>query len=484
MFRTTASSINSQALQFANRFNTNIALYHKQISSGERLHRPSDEPVGFRQIISVHARLQELNADLFSVQDTEAKLNQSVSQLTTVNQLIVTAKTLTQQAIQANSQSERDAIAIELESILRSVQDIAQTKAAGAFLYGGTRTDQTPFRFGNEIQPGGTLAVEYLGSSLASQAYVGQSVTVKSFYSGTDIFGAPGRKATQVYGLTGARSGSGTDNIIGRATLQVRHTATTYQAGSGIAVGTSSAGNDTVIGPLGSHTIRIIDTSGDGSAGTISLNNGPPVAFTNSDTNLAVKGGDGHFIYVNTTSITPGFDGDIALSATGTLSVDGGATTTAINFSGNQIVSVGSSGKFAHIDSTAIRRTGDDYLEFPGSSNAFQVLHELIQDLRGTRPMDNLKQADSLGRRLGDLETVSDKILETVGNQSASLRTLQQLGSRIEDFKLESELRLNDIQSTNIPQAILKMKNDQSLLEYTYAITANIMSVQLINFLR
>jgi flagellar hook-associated protein 3 FlgL len=403
MFRTTSSTVNMQAMQYANRFNTNIALYHQQISSGERLHRPSDEPVGFRQIISVTARLEEFKADLFSIQDTNSKLNHSVSQLTTANQLIVTAKTLTQQAVQANSQSERDALAIELDSILRSLQDISRTSVAGAYLYGGTRTDKPPFRFGSETQPGGTLDVEYLGAQFASQAYVGQSVTVKSFYPGPEIFGAAGRQPTQLYGATGAGIGSGTDNLVGRATLQVRHTETIYASGSGIAPGSSSAGNDTVIGPRGTHKIQITDTSGDGSAGTISLNGGPPIAFTNSDANLAVKSGDGQVVYLDTRNITPGFVGEIGLRALGTMSVDGGATKTAIDFSNNQIVTVGATGRMAHIDSSNIFRTGDNYLEFPGTSNAFQVIHELIQDLRGGRNLDNRELSDSLGRRLGEL---------------------------------------------------------------------------------
>lgn len=484
MLRTTAFAVSTQAIQFANRFNANIAHYHKQISSGERLHRPSDEPVGFRQIISINARIEELSADLFSVQDTENKLNNSVTQLTSVNDLLVTAKILTQQAIQATSQSEREAIAIEVDSLLRNLQDIAQTRSAGAYLFGGTRTDSKPFSFEGETSPGGTLNVDYLGSQIASLAYVGQSVTVKTFYSGAEIFGSNERQPTTVIGNSGARRGQGTDNMVGRGTLQIRHTSTTYAAGSGIIPGTSSPSGDTVIGSSGTHRVQITDTSGNGSAGTISLNNGPPVAFTNGDTNLEVKGSDGHTIFVNTTSIIAGFDGTIDVTGNGTLSVDGGATTIPIDFTDNQVVTVGSTGRFAHIDSRQIQRAGDNYLEFPGTSDAFQVLYELTQDLREVRTLSNKELADSLGRRLGDLEKLSNTVLETVGNQAASLKTLRQLGERIEDIKLESELNLNVVQSTNIAETVLKMRNDQTLLEYTYSITANIASVQLIDFLR
>ncbi|HMO13171.1 MAG TPA: hypothetical protein PKD64_01855 [Pirellulaceae bacterium] len=484
LYRVPSSHFSSQAIFYANRLNSNVAAYQKQIASGMRLHRPSEEPVSFRQASSLTAQMEQLDADYFIIRDSESKLNQSVSILTEAADLLSTAKVLTQQGIQSLSQSERDALAIEVENILAGMKRIAQTQAAGAFIFGGARTNANPFTFGERSVAGGTLPVTYNGSEVTSRAFVGATLTVDTYYPGHNIFGRFERKDAQIFGSTGAKIGQGTANIIGRATLQVRHTETIFAPGSGIAAGTSSPGNDSIIGPSGVHFVEIIDTVGDGSAGTISLNGGPEFAFSNADTNLEIRDRSGNRIFVNTTNITAGFFGTVNIQANGTLSVDNGLSSLAIDFSSSQTVVDSTTNRFVHIDSTSIKAVGDDYLEFPGTSNAFQILDEIVQDLRGARNLSNADFAHSLDRRLSELDIVANNILDTVGRQSATLYSLRQLDSRVADFRTDAEERLSIIQSTNIADAIMRLTNDQNLLQYTYAITAQIASVQLLNFLR
>src|SRR5262249_39694406 len=136
-------------------------------------------------------------------------------------------------------------------------------------------------------------------------------------YSGQAVFGATNRGATTVIGTTGAKAGSGTDTATANTQLLVSHTLTTFASGSGVAAGTSSAAGDTIIGASGTHKLTINDTSGNGSAGTISLNGGPPVSYDSSQTNLKVQGPNGEVVYLDTTAMTPGFNGTIDMTATG-----------------------------------------------------------------------------------------------------------------------------------------------------------------------
>ena len=105
---------------------------------------------------------------------------------------------------------------------------------------------------------------------------------------------------------------------------------------------------------------------------------------------------------------------------------------------------------------------GDDYLEFPGTSDAFQIVYELVQDLRNTRDLDGEQLAATLDRRLGELSNMSDHVLNVMGQQSASLQTLRQLEFRIQDLQLETETQLNNIQSTDIAETVLRLQNDQA----------------------
>lgn len=484
VYRATSFAIGAQSIRFVQQYSSNILNYQNHISSGLRIHRPSDDPVGFRQVSSFSARLQELRTEEFSLKDAENKLNTGVSQLQETNNLLSQAKVLTQQGISALTQSERNAIAVEMESLLASLQDITKTTSAGAFLFGGTRTDQQPYEFSDPQAAGGTLNVEYFGSYQNSRALVGESVAIDTFYAGTTVFADPNRGETILFGNSGAALAAGTDNLVGRSTLQVRHSTTTYLGASGIAPGSSSGKGDTIIGPVGEFSITINDTSGNGSAGTISLGGNKEFAWTNADTNLEVTGPSGEKIYVDMSAISPGFNGTVDIVADGTLSVDGGLTTETIDFSSSQTITDSTSGRFVHIDSSQISSAGDDYLEFPGTSDAFQIVYELVQDLRNSRDLDGEQLAATLDRRLGELSNMSDHVLNVMGQQSASLQTLRQLEFRIQDLQLETETQLNNIQSTDIAETVVRLQNDQSLLEYTYAITAEISSIGLIDFLR
>ncbi len=483
-FRTTSFSMSQQAIDYAAKYNANISKYQKQISSGLRIHRPSDDPIAFRQISSLSARLTELSTEGGSILVATAKLNAGVSQLTEANGLLVRGKLIAQQGVQSLSDSERAALAIEVDGLLSSLKNITGTKTAGAFMFGGAKTDVHPFEFGDPLVEGGTLTVDYRGSEFNSRSFISEAVSIDTLFAGDDIFGNSQRGETILHGSTGAARGSGTDNLIGRATLQVRHTSTTYLGGSGVVAGASSADGDTIIGQAGKHTLTINDTSGTGASGTVSLNGGNSVAFASTDTNLELTGPNGGKIFIDLSAITPGFNGTVDIASDGTLSVDGGMTTTAIDFSGNQTIVDSTSDRFANIDSTGITTVGDEYLDFPGTSDAFQILFELSEDLRNTRGLSNTELAESLDSRIGELDRMSDHILSVVGNQSASLQTLERLEFRNQDLALETEYQLHELQATNIPEAVLRFENDQSLLQYTYAITAQINSIGIIDFLR
>ncbi len=483
-FRTNSFASSNQTLRYSAQYNANIQKYQQQISSGLRIHRPSDDPVSFRQISSLSVRLQELQSESYTIIDSETKLNTSVSQLQETNSLIIRAKTLAQQGVQATSDSERTALALEVEGIFVGLENITKTKTAGSFLYAGARTDQEPFAFADPIVAGGTRQVDYQGAAGNSRAYIGDAISIDTFFAGDKIFGDSNRGESILLGETGAQLGVGTDNMVGRATLQVRHTATTFAAGSGISAGASSAAEDSLIAASGSSNLVVQDTSGTGASGTISLNGGESITWTNADTNLQIVDNEGRVIHLDMSTITPGFDGAVDFESGGSLSVDGGLTEIPIDFSDSQTIIDSTTGTQVHIDTSELRRAGDEFLEFPGTSDVFQIMYELKEDLHNSRGLGGQNLSESIDRRIGDLERMSEHVLEVVGRQASSLQVLDDLEFRVQDLQLEVETELNDLQSTDISEAVLRMQNDQSLLEFTYAVTAQVASISLIDFLR
>ncbi len=480
-FRVTSFAIENQTLRFAARHSADVFRFQRQITSGVRIHRPSDDPIAFRNISSLNRQFNELNTDLTTVRSTEAVLNNSVSQIQEVSQLITSAVTAVQQGIQSNEPTDRNALALEIEGILNQLKVVANTSFNGNYLFAGTRTDQQPFSFDSPTADGRPLSVTYAGSEDDANVLIGSGLTVKSYYNGNDLFGRGDRQQSLVIGNTGAQPGSGTDTLTSRASLVVSHTTTTYAGTSGIVPGGSSNESDTLIGQ---HELEIVDLSGDGSSGTVSLNGGQLIPFNASQTDLRVEGPTGEVIFVDTTNIAAGFSGTVSLTGNGTLSVDGGISSTAIDFSDSQVVSDSVTNGFITINSQSIRRTGIDHLEFPGTSSAFEILDNLSADLRNVRSLPPGELEDSLDRRFGELESLQGNLLDVLGEQSTTLRTLESVGFRIESNQLETQIFASDLQATDISEAALRLTNAESLLEYTFAVTAQITSIDILDFLR
>ena len=480
-FRISSFAISSQAIRFASRHHADLAKYQAQISSGIQIQRPSDDPISYRFATTLTSQLRDLEADNASAEAAQTNLSASVSQLQEANNLITRARVLTQQGIQTTSDSERNALAIEVEGLLDQMQNIANSQFGRSFLFGGTISNNPPFVF-NDSGAEPTLDVTYQGGNSHSELAIGQSIVIPNHYDGSQVFGAPNaREDAIIVGNSGAAVGIGTSNIDSRISLEVTHTSTQILGSSGILSG-ADTDLDTIIGELGTHKIQVNDLSGDGTSGTVSLNGGDLFQFTDLSSNLKVIGPSGEIVHLDLTNVQHGFSGEVDLVGEGEMTIDGNDNVVPIDFTDEQILET-SDGEFVVINSEQVRMASTDHLEFPGSSDIFQVLHNLADDLRNGRSLNNQQFAEALDRRLGELEVSQSGILNVIGEQSSSLQIIENLKNRIDDLQLQTESRLSELQTTNIPEAVLRMENSQVLLEYTYAVTAQINSLGILNFL-
>ncbi|MCR9294328.1 MAG: flagellar hook-associated protein FlgL [bacterium] len=481
--RVTSNSFTDLAVRYSAVHQGKLAELQTQISSGLRFQRPSEAPIAFRQMATLNRSHSELSADRHSIEQATAILNATVQQIQEYSDAITSARNLAQRGIQSLDEDSRLALANEVEGLLKNVQAIGLSQFNGRYLFGGTRTDEPPFVFQNGVNDFPSYSARYVGASNRSQASIGQSIAVDTYYAGDEVFSNVGRQPTVLTGTTGARVGDGPDTAINRLSLTVSHRQTVYLGNSGVRPSADSPGNDSIIG-VGSHKLTIVDTSGDGSAGQIRLNGGEAVTFSSADTHLRVESPSGQIVYVDTTAISPGFSGDVDIEAHGSLSLDGGRSSFDISFTENQLISHSESGQTVTIDSSLITRTGIDQLEFPGTANAFETLEALVADLRNSRELGPRELADSLNRRLADLEGLSKNAFALMGEQATTLRSLQTIGNRVDDLKLDVERQASELQATDIPQAVLQLRSSQSLLQVTYAVTAELTSMGLLQFLR
>ncbi|TWT43012.1 flagellar hook-associated protein FlgL [Thalassoglobus neptunius] len=90
------------------------ATLQNQISSGVRVHRPSDDPIAQQTILSQQRVLNRLEVQHNAIQHARASLTQSNEQLLDANQLVVQAKTLALQGRQSQTSFELQSLADEV----------------------------------------------------------------------------------------------------------------------------------------------------------------------------------------------------------------------------------------------------------------------------------------------------------------------------------------------------------------------------------
>ena len=479
--RVTSQSYFTKAIQQAQQHSGELAQLHNQASSGVRIHKPSDDPLAMRTLLA--RKLDDSRSDVFlaNAQEARTKLNSSVSQLLEANNVLIRASEV---ALDGNQTTEPDLLASEVDRLIERLVDIANSQDNGQYLYAGTGYKDQPFTEAFGIDGQTISAVAYDGSRSTSAILIGNDTTADVVFPGASVFQSRDRQATVFLGNTGAASATGTDSGTGRANLLVQHTLTSYGGGSGVQAGLTSVAGDTIIGPAGAHTLTVIDTSGTGASGIISLNGGTEIAFTNADTNLQVKGPSGQIVYLDTTTITPGFSGTIPITANGTLSTDNGTTSVPIDFSTGQQVIDSGTGDVTNVDTSALRRSGTESIEYVGTSDAFQVLINLRDDLRNTRNLSGPDFHDAMARSIDDVQRVRNHILSVVGEQSLTLENLDAIERQTQNDQLETRRLIGEIESADIAEVAIRLQEEQNLLQFTFATTVGLLDQSLLDFIR
>jgi flagellar hook-associated protein 3 FlgL len=482
--RITPQTMLNNALASLDRHTNRLGKLQAQAASGKKLERPSDNPGDLGLLLAAKAQDQRLEQYVAGIRASRSSLEVSTAALQDAGNVLSQARAIAIEASHSvNSPQALEAFARQVDGLLNRLAETANQQYAGRYLFAGAASETKPFEIVRDSD-GRPVAARYEGASLRDAAPISPGQTVATLYSGEEIFQKRQRGTTVYLGTTGAAPGTGLDNASGQGALLVSHTITNYAAGSGVQPGTGSLAGDTIIGPAGAHQLTLVDTSGTGAFGTVSLNGGPAVPFTSADTNLKVIGAAGEVVFIDTTAIAAGFNGAVAITADGTLSTDGGATTVPIDFSANQIVIHGANGSVTNIDTTAVRRAGTEQLEYRGAYDAFEILMTLRDDLRNLRGLTEGEQLEAISSKIGELNRVRDNILNVVGEQSASLQHLEAMESFSLDVQLRAKELTANLEDADLSQLVLEMQSRENLLRLALAASARLYDQSLLDFLR
>lgn len=144
--RVTQSMLSNNMLRNLNSNYSKMSKLQDQITSGRKFTRPSDDPVatikgmGYRTDLN---KVQQFERNMNTVHSwldsSDDALGQVGDSLHRVKELVVQA------ANDSNTADDREKIKSEIDQIRSHIQDLANTKVAGKFIFSGTKTHSPLF---------------------------------------------------------------------------------------------------------------------------------------------------------------------------------------------------------------------------------------------------------------------------------------------------------------------------------------------------
>ncbi|HME58167.1 MAG TPA: flagellar hook-associated protein FlgL [Terracidiphilus sp.] len=164
------------------RQNENAAT--QELSSGRTVNNPSDNPAATAAVVLNHGQSGQDAQFLQNISTLQGRFQTADSTLSNVVQVLTQALSLgTEGANSTVSDSDRQAIATEVQGLLTQTVGLANTTYQGACLFGGTNVNAQPFTLDST-----TGAVTYNGNSKTTSVEISQGNSITANVPGDRLF--------------------------------------------------------------------------------------------------------------------------------------------------------------------------------------------------------------------------------------------------------------------------------------------------------
>src|SRR3990167_5627208 len=187
-FRITQESLSRTTL-------SNIKLNYKKmqeiqekLSSGKQINRPSDHPSGARKVLGLRTEDLQVQQFLDNTETAKEQINYTSNTLESIQEIFTKIKGLTIQAGNDTlGQSDRKIIANELDELLESVLQNANTDNNGRYIFSGTETLTSAFTATRDSN-GNISSVSYNGNNEEIKYQIGPDTFIQVNLPGGKLF--------------------------------------------------------------------------------------------------------------------------------------------------------------------------------------------------------------------------------------------------------------------------------------------------------
>lgn len=158
------------------------------ISSGKRINRISDDPVGQVSVMSLRSSLDHIEQMERNINMGRSWLNAGETAMSQIQNILTDTKVLCIEMANATQNASTRAIAAEeVEGFLQQVLSLSNTQVDGRYIFSGTKTDTAPYSLGTDAD--GDTSVDYNGNTTEFKVNIAKGIDVEVGRVGTDIFG-------------------------------------------------------------------------------------------------------------------------------------------------------------------------------------------------------------------------------------------------------------------------------------------------------
>jgi flagellar hook-associated protein 3 FlgL len=186
----------------------------QQISTGQRVNVPSDDPAGAASLVRNAGQTATADQFLRSITSVQGEFQDADSALSSVVTILQRAITLGVEGANGTlNNSDRASLAAEVQGIQSQLVSLANLSYQGSYVFAGTATQIAPY----VVDPTSSSGVTYVGNSNVNSITVGDSLTLHANLPGSQLFSSPGSDVFQAVQdlITGLQSGTNIDVAVG-----------------------------------------------------------------------------------------------------------------------------------------------------------------------------------------------------------------------------------------------------------------------------
>src|SRR5688572_6597875 len=190
--RVTFGAIQRQATESINRASEEMVRFQRQVSTGKRVERPSDDPSAASISVTERGELAAFQQFTQASDAAESKLRVVDSVLSDLLDKLTAARSVVMSVRGSTAtDAQRQASAEELRSLREAVIEDLNTAFRGTFLFGGASGDTKPFVVTNGVVD------PYAGSTREVEADIDRGRAVVVTFDGSEI--SQGNDAADIF---------------------------------------------------------------------------------------------------------------------------------------------------------------------------------------------------------------------------------------------------------------------------------------------